>query len=1317
MRDSRHARYFADLGVRSTKFLLLSLLLGLLLLGQSPTGGSTKPAATRKTQRAKKPAASKKTPAVSGAAPATVPKHEERREAEDDDPDLPAILRGKMDKQMYLELRAQHIARLRGIDPKNPPDPQIRMNAIRDMEQQEQAIYGNQIGTNQPGHTTVSPLSPPSSTTWTPVGPAPIPNGQTSPVEVPVSGRVTAIAVDPRNADVVYVGAAQGGVYRSLDGGNTWTPLMDNAQSLAIGAVTIDPLNPSTVFVGTGEGNLSIDSFFGIGLYRIDNADTSPILSGPFETRVVGTGTGASNGHAFRGTSITRIIVDPTNDNRILIGNTIGGSGLDGFVNCCGGNDFNPSGFIGLYFSGNALSSNPQFSRVGGVPGGGAGAVTDVVFEPGSNNNMLVAVEDFLSGSPNSGIYRTTVASQASFGAGPSPAFTETLNLAGKRLNVKLAINNINQTVTALAGTQENGGTLYESRDGGASWPSTVSAAAGFCDGQCFYDLAVTLKPDDANTFFLGGAARGTTLQMTTDGGGSFGTPNATLHADTHAIVYAPSNYNVMYAGNDGGIWRSDDGGNTWSSRNTATFSATQFQSLALHPLDRNFMIGGTQDNGTPLMHADGSWFRSDFGDGGYSLIDQNATDTTNVTMYHTYFNVPNVVVGYAYVTGINNATEGNWNFSGCSDGVTPANGITCDDRVSFYPPMALGPGNPNTVYFGTDRLYRSTDGGKTNTVVSQAPIATDPTTGLAVPISAIAISPLDDNVRLVGLANGQVFFTTNGSSVLQNTDRFNTLPHAYVSRLFIDRHTQIAYVTLDDYGVSQHVMNLDDLNNPNAGWSSLSIGIPNVPVNCLVVDPFDARSLYAGTDIGVFHSSDGFTWSPFGLGLPRVAVFDLAIQHPNRVLRAATHGRGIWEIGIPPTTDHFSLLPLIGPPITTGSPLTVIVFAQANGYTGTIHFTSTDPKAVLPADYTFLPNTDRGQHSFNIVFRTVGTQTITVADTFFTTITGTTQPLNVLPGPTDHFKIDLSAASTIAGNPVNVTVTAQDAFNNSATTYSGTVHFTSSDRQAGLPSDGTLTNGVGTFPVTLKTAGPQFITATDTVAASMTGTSSAVIVAPAAANYFLWNVPLTATVGQNFSTTLTAFDSFNNLATTYTGTVQLSTTGTPTVTAPGPYTFTSGAGNSDNGIHNFANGFQVTSATPGDTFTITANDVGNAITATSAAISATNDAPLTGLGRRISMFRPYAPVLIASFIDADSNENGSHLSASIDWGDGTTTLGTVARVASTNVFNVMGSHEYARKKVYVVTVTMTDDNSGAGHGSAALAISTMRLFPMNGSH
>jgi hypothetical protein len=119
---------------------------------------------------------------------------------------------------------------------------------------------------------------------WQPLGPSPIPNGQTfGPTEVPVSGRVSAIAVDPHDPNLVYVGGAQGGVYRSLDGGQNWTQLLVGAKNFAIGCITVDPVDPNIIFIGTGEGNLSADSYFGVGVYVVRNAKSStPKLEGPF---------------------------------------------------------------------------------------------------------------------------------------------------------------------------------------------------------------------------------------------------------------------------------------------------------------------------------------------------------------------------------------------------------------------------------------------------------------------------------------------------------------------------------------------------------------------------------------------------------------------------------------------------------------------------------------------------------------------------------------------------------------------------------------------------------------------------------------------------------------------------------------------------------------------------------------------------------------------------------------------------------------------------------------------------------------------------
>ena len=218
----------------------------------------------------------------------------------------------------------------------------------------------------------------------------------------------------------------------------------------------------------------------------------------------------------------------------------------------------------------------------------------------------------------------------------------------------------------------------------------------------------------------------------------------------------------VVYRGDDGGVWKSIDGGDTWVNQNNTTLRATQFQSIAVHPTDPDISIGGTQDNGSDMLLTGGTtWLHSDDGDGGFAMIDQS----TPTTMYHTYFNQAGTQIGYA--RSLTGGTFGSWSFLGCS-GTGTTNGVSCAATVAvnFYCPTALGPGSPNnTVYLGTDRLLRSSTQGTANVTVSQVPIQT------GVPISAIGISQLDDNYRIVGLNNGALWFTTTGSTTLTSLD------------------------------------------------------------------------------------------------------------------------------------------------------------------------------------------------------------------------------------------------------------------------------------------------------------------------------------------------------------------------------------------------------------------------------------------------------------------------------------------------------------------------------------------------------------------
>lgn len=772
------------------------------------------------------------------------------------DPDLPDFAKYKINKEEFMKQRADAIGLKRGIEPGKTFDPSKRIFAIRQMEQQKMDLSSR-----------TSPVQRNLLlNSWTELGPFPIPNGQVlSGSQLAVSGRTISIAVNPTDPNIVFVGTAQGGLYRSLNGGSTWVPLLDNAMSLAINTIAICPSQPTTIFVGTGEAGFSSDSYFGVGIYRIDNANSAtPTISAPIGSAV------------FTGRAVGRIVVHPTNPNIIFATSTSGLGGIGGGAN-------NVLAARGLFRSTDALSATPTFTKLTITgPAAQDRNFVDMVMDPGNPNLVLCTLGDSFS-LGEGGVYRSTDA----LSANPTFVRTFTAGVGTSASRTELAIQrSVAGVVTVYAASGFNGGTLQRSQDGGATWTQQIDN--NFCGGQCFYDIAVEVDPTNADRVYLGGTGATTTFTISTNGGTTFTSSANGLHTDSHAITVAPSDPSVIYFGSDGGIYKSTDAGANWVSLNNSTFRATQFMSLAVHPTDANFTIGGTQDNGTNFYKPNATWTRADFGDGGYSLIDQNATNTTNVDMYHTYFN-NGTLQGYATVSNTASATEGNWTFRGCNG--STGNGIPCGGAVLFYAPIEQGPGNPNSVYFGANILYRSTNKGLNHTAVSQ---------NLTNPISAIGISRQNDNVRIVGQNSGGIFGTTSGSSTLTNLDAGNTVPNNFIARAVIDpNNVNTAYVTLSTFGQSS-VWKTTNLSNANPTWTSASSGIPQIPVNAFVVDPANSSNLYAGTDIGVYASEDGgLTWNPLGTGLPVVAVFDMAIQPITGVLRIATHGRGLWEISI----------------------------------------------------------------------------------------------------------------------------------------------------------------------------------------------------------------------------------------------------------------------------------------------------------------------------------------------------------------------------------------------------------------------------------
>jgi hypothetical protein len=942
----------------------LQILLVALMFVSAASGAETRKAKGETNKKlvpaastdADQKADSKKAPAAASTASLPhipfIPMIQELGDNDKYDPDLPQHLQGKIDKAEYLRLRDEYIGILRGIDPDPtlPFDIARRNIAIQTMEHQVPTRPGN---VPFPG--------------WMPLGPSPVPNGQTQqfPTVAPVSGRATCAVVDPTNSNKVYLGTAQGGVWRTLDGGATWTPIFDAAQSLAIGALALAPSNPTILYVGTGEPNNSADSYFGVGVYRIDNADTTPALVGPINPSITTGTTTALTYNCFNGRTISRILVNPIDPANIFVSTAAGVAGAAGNALS---NTIPPLALRGVFRSTNATAAAGAvtFQKLivntdGSLdnPGTGNTSIFDMVFEPGNANNLLVSTSGAATGGV---IMRSTNALAA------TPTFTQVLFPGFNGLVMHLAINKVGAVVTVYVASNEpstvaacssigQAGKVRKSIDGGVTWSAPLVAAEGYCGGQCSYDNPVAVDPNDANIVYIGGNARGTcsdVLKRSGDGGATFVRDDTGLHADSHGLFIDPLTVpSTVWFTNDGGVWKRQDAvaGTAWLNQNTNGLNTIQFVGLAVHPTDQFMTIGGTQDNGTEAMTGSyGNWVSAESGDGGFALIDQSSTDTTNVTMYHTFFNQTNNFIGFDR-TNLGtclpppDANKDSWEFRGggfsndptlSCDGTafTVSNGILAADTVLFYAPMALGPGTPNTLYFGTNKLYRSTDRGDTMTIVSQNPIVA------GVAVSAIGISQANDNVRIVGLRNGKVFATTTGANPLLDTgfvaptNATASATNKHVARAVIDPlNSNTAYVTLAYYtnpATAGQIWRTTNLNAASPTWTSIgntAAGLPNVPVNGFVTDAGDpgfpgVTVLYAGTDIGVFVSTDsGVSWSPFGNPLlPRVAVFDLVLQPSFRILRAGTHGRGVWQIGLP-GSNCVPVPPT--PTVTPGGPTT----------------------------------------------------------------------------------------------------------------------------------------------------------------------------------------------------------------------------------------------------------------------------------------------------------------------------------------------------------------------------------------------------------
>jgi len=760
-----------------------------------------------------------------------------------------------------------------------------------------------------------------SASQWVFIGPQPT-NPSTPSGGAHVSGRVTALAVDPgdNTGNTVYLGAAQGGVWKTTNGGTSWSPLTDNQASLAIGSIVIDPqVNGGgfhTVYVGTGEENFGADNYYGVGILK--SAD------------------GGSTWSLADNTAFTPGVTEPecnTNAMDTFIQGIGGGCGglrigslamANGALLAAVDGGFSNSG--GLYRSTNG---GQNWSLVNGIAQESSSRYTadSVVFVNSTTAYAGIRTNEPQQGSPvvPQGVYKSTDggANWTQWNGGiPNVGLTARVNVTAATDGTVYAAFETRSSST-LAG-------LFKLAPGATNW-TQLTVPHDFCGGdgtgQCFYDMLVSVNPANSSMLFIGGSGFPNTqfLYHSVDGGATWFQDTTNIHADQHAGAFTSGG--TFYIGNDGGAYKTSGistSAVTWTELNgsaTGPLGITQFYGyFAIDPSNSQRAYGGTQDNGTQQFANDTQWNEVTCGDGAGAVIDSN---TGRVFANCNDIDVRESADGSPGSFGSQHQADSN---------------ITQGDPHAFIPPMVGDHLNPVHLYFGTNKIYQATSAVSPQWAVISG---MNPVTG-GNAVTNIDVS--NDGTTLYSVSeDGKVFKGTNllGTPAFTDVTSSGFQSGNYITAVRIspsDNNT--AYISLSGFGAGNHIY-----KSTGGIWNNISGNLPNTPVNDLVIDPDIPGKLYAATDIGVFSATDAGTstnWTTLQTMLPKIAVLGLRLHRGSRILRAATHGRGMWDLYVPACTP--------GGPCLTVAPNSVDFGTLAVGATSgtqTITVTNTGGSAL----------------------------------------------------------------------------------------------------------------------------------------------------------------------------------------------------------------------------------------------------------------------------------------------------------------------------------------------------------------------------------
>jgi PKD repeat protein len=653
--------------------------------------------------------------------------------------------------------------------------------------------------------------------TWSFVGPVGAPTGTGA-------GRLNCVQFDPNNTDIIYVGAAAGGLWKTTNGGASWVCLTDFLPSIGCSDIAIDPANGNTIYIATGDRD----------------AGDSPSIGVMKSTD--GGITWNTTGLVFPVTQqrrIARILIDPTNSN-IVYAATSGG----------------------VYKTYDAGVNWYQMTPLNSM---------DMEFKPGDPNTIYIGKVAFYK-STNGGLTWSTVTSGLPQSSQVNRIAIAVTAAAPDNVYI-LASQNQSSAFEGLY-LSTNSGNTFTAQSGSPNllgWDPN----GGDSDGQGWYDLAIDVAPNDADVIIVGGVNvwrsddRGLSWSLNAHWYGGGGAPY--VHADVHQIKFEPGTPGSYFIACDGGLFHTSNDGNSFNDL-SSDMGIAQIYRLGLSASNASMLITGHQDNGTNLKNGS-NYDEVLGGDGMDCFIDR----TNNNNMF-----------GELYYGDFHRSTNGGNNWSTITNGLTGS--------ADWVTPWVQDPLNPNTLYAGYDQLFRSTNLG-----TSWSPTSTT-MTGL---LKDIAIAPSDN----------QYIYVTTGVGLSKSTDAGANWSNITPSILAGGTVTRIAVSSYDKnkiwISVSGYSANKKILKSEDGGitWTNISIGLPNIPFNCIVAVPNSMiDAVYAGSDAGVYYFDNAqSSWQPYFAGLPNTPVFDLEIYQATMMLRAATYGRGVWEVSI----DQSLLTPL----------------------------------------------------------------------------------------------------------------------------------------------------------------------------------------------------------------------------------------------------------------------------------------------------------------------------------------------------------------------------------------------------------------------